>query len=198
MRLVEVGDDGSHDVVVVARRDDDLRVGVQNIHFVSEHIVQQPLQRLRGSRLRRAVFFLVGHPLRYVQFFGCSLRRAMHDDAEIVEALQRAHRRRAHSHAAPAVSKQPLQCGAVHGNPFRVHGVSSDFLALHGAECAGANVECHFVAFHTFLVQGLQHLRCEVQSGGRSSHGAFHFAIDRLIGRKIRLLCGSVQIGWDG
>ena len=87
---------------------------------------------------------------------------------------------------------------AAHADVFGVHLVAFDFLALHGLESAGADVERHFLAVDAAAVEGLKHVAGEMEPGRGSGNGAFYLGIDRLVGGLVALLGGAVQIGRNG
>ena len=194
--LMEIGDDAFHQLEGVARRDDDLRGGHQLVGLVAVQVVEYVLQGLVGGQA--VVGRLVGHPLFHDQLFRGGLGMSRQKHAYVIEALQRAHRGGAYGHDVPQATLQPLDALAAHGDELGVHLVPLDGLALDGLKGSGAHMQGHLLAAYAFRVDSGQHLRGEVQSGGRRRYRTFDFRVDRLVGLQVALLRLAVQIGGDG
>ena len=80
--LMEVGDDTSHDVECVARRNHDLRIGVQGWQFVTVEIGEDVLQCLQGGKA--VVVLLIGHPLGNAQLLLRSIGAATDEYSYII------------------------------------------------------------------------------------------------------------------
>lgn len=84
LRLMEVGDYGNDDLVVVSRSDDDLCAGVQGFQMVAFQVVEQGLQGLCGGDSGTLFGSLVGLPLPYVQLFFRGMGISEQGDANVV------------------------------------------------------------------------------------------------------------------
>ena len=148
LRLVEVGYEHLHYLVVKAWRNDDLRAGMKSRQAVAVQVGKQILQcsfygygsAIHDDEPIGVVFLLVRFPLANVQFVFRSLRIALQFHAHIVKTFERAHAGCAHGDGRTAVRKQVFEGMAMHYHVFGVHVVPFYLGALYGLEGACADV----------------------------------------------------------
>ena len=120
------------------------------------------LQSLKCGDLFAFGGIFVGKPLRHVQLVCIGFRLAVQEHSYVIEAFEGAYRRGAHCHATAAVGYEPFYAFALHGYPFRVHGVAGYLVAFHRLERACSNVQCHFVTFYLAGVEGGEYAVCKM------------------------------------
>ncbi len=180
LRLVEVGDDPSYDLERVARGDDDPRRRHQRIRMVP---VQEIEDVLKGSlRCQPVVVRIVGHPLTYDEILGGRLRIALQDHAHVIEAFQGPYGGRPHGDDVSKFALDALDGATAYGDEFRVHLVPLDRVAFHRLEGSRPDMQGDLFPSDAPGVYVGEHLRREMEPGGRCGHGAFYLGIDRLIG----------------
>ena len=112
----------------------------------------------------------------------------MNQDTDVIETLQRAHTGRADSVQRAVVGQEVFNVLPTHGNPFCMHRVTFNLLALHGFESSRSYMQRNLFAHNTGLIQTPKNVIGKMESGRRCSHGAFNFRIDRLVIVEIALL----------
>ena len=192
---MEIGDEHLDNLIVVARRNDNLRGAVEDrlvVSVVPRQQVLQSLQRRNAGRL------FVRFPLVDMKVVGREIGVAFKFQTHIIEALECADTGGSDGYCLAIVCQQALDGVAMDGNVLRVHRVVADGLAFDRSEGASADVQRDFLALDATGVDVAQDTIGEVETGRRSRHAAFNLRIDGLIGRLVALLCLAVQIRRNG
>ena len=195
LRLVEIGDEHLHYMELIAGDNDDLGARMESWQVVTIKIVEQRTQGLDRSDFGMG---LIRFPLGHMKLFFAEVGTGDEFGTHIIEALQRAHTRRAHRDSFSIMGDEPFQGAPTHTDKFGVHRVAFYLLALHGLEGAGPHMQRQFLALQSVGIQVGQHPVGEMESGGGRRHTALDFRVDGLIGLLVALLCGTVEIGRDG
>lgn len=190
---MEVGDDGLHQVELVAWHDDDLGVRADALQLVLLHVSEDGIQRLfRGE----GVAALVGHPLRHLELGLRQFHVLRQLAADVVEALQRADRGGADRHDLARLAYL-LDDTTADAYPFGVHLMVAYGGRFDRLEGAGPHMERHLLAADVFLAERLEHFGCEVKSGRRRRHGSLDFRVDGLVGHLVAVHRLTMQVGRD-
>ena len=144
------------------------------------------------------VWQVVGLPLVDVEILLLCVRIHGQFHTHVVEALQRAHARRAHRRGMASVGQELLKRLASDGDILRVHRVALYIFRLHGLERSRSHMERHFLAVDAVGINVGEHLLREVEPRRRCCHRTLYLRIDRLIGRLVRLLRLAVEVRRNG
>ena len=116
----------------------------------------------------------------------------------MIKALESAHRSGAHGHHHAVAVPERFYEATANGNEFGMHGVLTYLVGFHGLESPGTNMECELAHRNATRCYGIEHLRGEMQSGGRGCHRSVHMRVDRLVVGLVGILGGTVEIRGDG
>ena len=190
---MEVGDDGLHQVELVAWHDDDLSVRTDAFQLMLLHVSEDGVQRLfRGE----CVTALVGHPLRHLEFVLRQFHVLRQLATDVVEALQRADGGGADRHDLARLAYL-LDDATADAYPFGVHLMVAYGGRFDRLEGACPHMERHLLAVDVFLAERLEHLGGEVESGRRRRHRTLDLRVDGLVGHLVAVHRLPMQIGRD-
>ena len=144
------------------------------------------------------LFLLIGLPLLHVQlvFVGIGVLLELH--SHIIQTLQGAHAGGAHGDGLRLMTDELLDGVPLHTVILRVHAVSFYLLTLHRLERTRTHMQGELLTVDTPLINSLEHIVGEVQTGGWGCHTTLDLTIDRLVGGLITLLRLAVQIRRNG
>ena len=188
---MEVGDDGVYHTVGVAGGYDDARASHQCVVAAAVEPRHNGAQGLGCSQCGCGA--VVRRPLGQLTVPASGGYEA----AYVVEAFERAHRRRAYGHhgaLAGGVGQVGYE-GAAHGYELAVHVVVAYALAFHGTEGAGAYVQGELAALYAAAVDGVEQRGSEVQPRRRGGHRAVDVAVHCLVIGAVGGLRAAVEVG---
>ena len=197
LRLMEIGDQHLHNLILIARSNDNLRAGMESLQAVAVQIIDDCLDSLhRSDSIYQIAIFrkLVRIPLFYVQIFFICLRMLQQMNAHVIEALDGTNAGCSYGNDPALVLDEFFQTAAMNNNVFRMHLMAFDFKTLHRFECAGSYMQGYFFAVDSMRIKILENSIGKMKSGSWSSHTSLDFRINRLIGGLVALLCLAVEI----
>ena len=196
--LVEIGDEGLHDFVVVAGSDDDLSGTVEDGEVVTVHPIEKRGERGESVLRPSGRLNIVGFPLGDVEAGLGDVGIGDGLEAHVIEGLQGADAGGADGDGLSSVVDELLYGLATDADGLGVHLVAFDLFALDGFEGAGTDVEGEFLAVNAVGIEGGENLRGEMEAGGGSCDAAFDLGIDGLVGGLVALLGLAVEVWGDG
>ena len=197
LRLMEIGDQHLHNLILIARSYDNLRAGMESLQAVAVQIIDDCLDSLhRSDSIYQIAIFrkLVRIPLFYVQIFFICLRMLQQMNAHVIEALDGTDAGGSYGNDPALVLDEFFQTAAMNNNIFRMHLMTFDFKTLHRFECAGSYMQGYFFTVDSMRIKILENRIGKMKSGSWSSHTSLDFRINRLIGGLVALLCLAVEI----
>ena len=197
LRLMEIGDQHLHNLILIAWSNDNLRAGMESLQAVAVQIIDDCLDSLhRSDSIYQIAIFrkLVRIPLFYVQIVFISLRMLQQMNTHVIEALDGTDTGGSYGNDPALVLDEFFQTAAMNNNVFRMHLMTFDFKTLHRFECAGSYMQGYFFAVDSMRIKILENRIGKVKSGSWSSHTSLDFRINRLIGGLVALLSLAVEI----
>ena len=196
--LVEIGDEGLHDFVVVAGSDDDLSGTVEDGEVVTVHPIEKRGERGESVLRPSGRLNSVGFPLGDVEAGLGDVGIGDGLEAHVIEGLQGADAGGADGDGLSSVVDEFLYGLATDTDGLGVHLMAFDLFALDGFEGAGSDVEGEFFAVNAVGIEGGENFRGEMEAGGGSCDAAFDLGIDGLVGGLVALLGLAVEVWGDG